>query len=171
MHDVQNQTAPQIRRFPFLFFSTAALVIFFDWLTKLWIRTNLEIGEVLWEYGVIRIVRIPPNTGAAFGIFRGNQYILAAFSAVSAVAIIVCVVWACRRLAWLSGRLAHFGFGLILGGTIGNLIERANPNLGGVTDFVSVGIWPAFNIADASIVCGIAVFAFHILRLMRDGKF
>jgi signal peptidase II len=57
---------------------------------------------------------------------------------------------------------------LILGGTMGNLIDRLR--FDGVTDFISIGIWPAFNLADSAIVVGVILFAYSLLRLARTGK-
>lgn len=159
-----------MRRIPIIFYATAFLVIIADQLTKIWIRSVLYIGETLWEWGIFSIIRIPPNTGAAFGIFHNYQYVLAAFSAVSAIAIIIGAVYFWRRYPPLYTRTTQLILGLVLGGTLGNLIDRLQPKLGGVTDFITVSIWPSFNIADASIVVGIIVFVYYLLRLMREGK-
>jgi signal peptidase II len=153
-----------------IFYLTALLILIADQLTKVWIRTHLRIGEYLFKAGFVRIIRIPPNTGAAFGLFRGYQYVLAAISAVSAIAIIVCAIFFSRRFLWLNTRLSRFAMGLVLGGTVGNLIDRLQPELGGVTDFISIGVWPSFNIADSAIVIGVILFSFVLLRLLRDDK-
>jgi signal peptidase II len=59
---------------------------------------------------------------------------------------------------------------LILGGTVGNLIDRLNPNLDGVTDFISIGIWPVFNIADSAVTVGAILFAYSLLRSVQAEK-
>jgi len=56
----------------------------------------------------------------------------------------------------------------MLGGTVGNLIDRLR--FGGVTDFIGIGIWPAFNIADSAIVVGAIILAYSLLRLARGEK-
>jgi len=155
---------------PVIFYTTAFFIVVADQLTKLWIRSSLEIGETLWEWGIFRINRIPPNTGAAFGLFRNFQSVLAVFSAVSAVVIVIAAVYLWRRYPLLYTRMTQLMLGLVLGGTLGNLVDRLQPKLGGVTDFITISIWPSFNIADASIVVGILVFVYYLLRLMRDGK-
>jgi signal peptidase II len=170
MYDMQGSAARKMRLRPIIFYATALLVIILDQLTKFWIRSALAIGETLWEWSIFSIVRIPPNTGAAFGIFRNYQYVLAAFSAISATAIIIGAAYIWKRYPPLYTRLTQFILGLVLGGTVGNLIDRLQPKLGGVTDFVTISIWPSFNIADASIVCGILVFVYYLLRLMKEGK-
>jgi len=160
-----------MKRSPILFYATAFVIMVADQLTKNWIRSNLAIGETLWEWGIIRIIRIPPNTGAAFGMFRRYPEALAAFSVVSSIAIVFCAVYFWRRYPRLNTRLTQLMLGLVLGGTLGNLIDRLQPKLGGVTDFISVSLWPSFNIADSAIVVGILVFIYYLLRLMHEGKF
>ena len=58
--------------------------------------------------------------------------------------------------------------GLVLGGTVGNLIDRLRS--GYVTDFIDFGFWPAFNIADSSIVIGVTILAYSLLSLAKAGK-
>jgi signal peptidase II len=136
---------------PVIFYTTAFFIVAVDQLTKLWIRSTLDIGETLWEWGIFHIIRITPNTGAAFGLFRNYQSVLAVFSAVSAVVIVIAAVYLWRRYPPLYTRMTQLVLGLLLGGTLGNLIDRLQPKLGGVTDFITISIWPSFNVADASI--------------------
>jgi signal peptidase II len=65
----------------------------------------------------------------------------------------------------LDNLLTWTALGLILGGIVGNLIDRLR--LGAVTDFISVGWWPTFNIADSAVVVGAILFAYSLLRLAR----
>lgn len=155
---------------PLVFYSTAFSILLVDQLTKAWIRSNLAIGETLAEWGFIRIIRIPPNTGAAFGMFRQYPLALAAFSTVSAIAIIICAAYLWRRYPRMNTNLTQLMLGLVLGGTLGNLVDRLQPRLGGVTDFISIGPWPSFNVADSAIVVGILVFVYYLLHLMQEGK-
>jgi signal peptidase II len=159
-----------MRRIPIIFYLTALIVIIADQLTKIWIRSALRIGETAWEWSIFSIIRIPPNTGAAFGMFRNYQYVLAAFSAISAAAIMIGAVYLWRRFPQYYTRTAQYILGLVLGGTVGNLIDRLQPGLGGVTDFITVSIWPSFNIADSSIVVGILIFVYYLFRLNKEGK-
>ncbi|OGO07138.1 MAG: hypothetical protein A2Z76_04445, partial [Chloroflexi bacterium RBG_13_56_8b] len=126
-----------------------------DQLTKLGIRSTLDVGEVLWQAGIFSIVR-SQNTGAAFGLFQGHALVIAIVASVAVVLVLFYVLWAHRRYPIFVGRLSWVALGLILGGIIGNLIERVcnliDPlSFGGVTDFISVGWWPSFNIADSSL--------------------
>jgi signal peptidase II len=95
------------------------------------------------------------NTGGAFSLLREHPMIITAFSAVAIVAI---VIWAHRLPRAVIS--AHVAFGLLIGGAIGNLIDRVR--LGYVVDFIHVywGRWafPTFNVADSAITVGITVF-------------
>lgn len=141
-----------------------------DQLTKLWIRSTLDIGEVLWQAGIFSIVR-GSNTGAAFGLFQGQTLVLAILAGVVIALVLFYVLWAHRRYPLFSGRLGWVALGLILGGIIGNLIERVcnliDPSrFLGVTDFISVGWWPSFNIADSSLVVGTILLAYSLLLMI-----
>jgi len=152
-----------------LFYVTALAVLALDQTTKLWIRANLEVGDAICEWGIFGVVRIPPNTGAAFGLFRDQSLMLTIIAVLTIVFLIVGPVLLRRRMSWLNNRLTRFAFGLILGGTLGNLIDRLQPALGGITDFIQVGWWPTFNVADSAITVGVAIFIFHVFRLARQG--
>lgn len=150
------------------FFITALLVVAADQLSKTWIRSNLAIGRSLFEKGFFRIIRVPPNTGAAFGLFQGQSFALTIVALVGVAAILVYVLFAYRYFPLLNDRSGRLALGLIIGGTVGNLIDRLNPDLGGVTDFISVGIWPTFNIADSAITVGVILFAYFLLFSARE---
>ena len=55
-----------------------------------------------------------------------------------------------------------------MGGTIGNLVDRIR--LGYVTDFIDVGIWPTFNLADSSVVIGVIILVAYLLYLVKTGR-
>jgi len=150
------------------FLLTALLVVVADQLSKLWIRSNLLVGQSLFEMGFFQIIRLPPNTGAAFGLFQDQSFALTIVAIVGIAAILLYALLIYRRFPFLNNLLGRSALGLILGGTIGNLIDRFR--FGGVTDFISIGIWPAFNIADSAIVVGVILFAYSLLPLARAGK-
>jgi signal peptidase II len=141
-----------------------------DQLTKLWIRSTLDIGEVLWQAGIFSIVR-SKNTGAAFGLFQGHALVIAIVASVVVVLVLFHVLWVHRRYPIFVGRLSWVALGLILGGIIGNLIERVcnliDPSrFFGVTDFISIGWWPSFNVADSSLVVGTILLAYSLLLMI-----
>ncbi len=152
-----------------LFFLIALLVVAADQLSKVWIRSNLHAGQSILELGFFRLTYVH-NTGAAFGLFQGKSFPLTIIASIGIVAILACALFAYRRYPILDSKLGKSALGLILGGTAGNLIDRLNPNLKGVTDFIDIGIWPAFNIADSAIVVGVIIFTYSLLSLARVKK-
>ncbi|MFC1937073.1 signal peptidase II [Chloroflexota bacterium] len=143
-----------------IFFLTATLVVAADQLSKLWIRSDLLVGESLVEVGLFRIAHTT-NTGAAFGLFRGQAPALTVVSVVGIVVILLGTLFVYRRSSHFNSRLGTVALGLVLGGTAGNLIDRAS--LGYVTDFIGIGIWPDFNVADSAVVVGTIMFAYYLL--------
>ena len=150
-----------------VFFLTAALVIVADQLSKLWIRSNLPVGQSLFEAGFFQITHIH-NTGAAFGLFRGHSFVLTVVASVSVAVLLFYVLFICRRFPRLDSKLSRVTLSLILGGSIGNLIDRIR--FGYVIDFIDIGFWPAFNLADSAVTVGAIVFAYSLLRLLRAEK-
>ena len=90
------------------------------------------------------------NTGAAFGIFQGYPQAFAVLAAVVAVWVVVELTRK-RPRAWP----ADTGLLLILGGSLGNLIDRIR--FGYVIDFIDVRVWPVFNLADSAITIGVGL--------------
>ena len=147
-------------------FSLVALgVVVADQLSKWWIVEHLKPGQSLFEAGIFKITRFPPNTGAAFGLFQGWSFALAIVAIVGIALLLVYALIIRHRFPTLDNLLAWTALGLILGGIIGNLIDRLR--LGGVTDFISIGWWPAFNIADSAVVVGAILIAYSLLFLAR----
>ncbi len=167
---MQKADHPQGKWRNLVFFLTALLVVAADQLSKIWIRSNLDVGQPLFEIGFFQITHVPPNTGAAFGLFQGQSLALTIVALVGVVVLLLFAFFFPRRFPFLGNKLNKLALGLILGGTLGNLVDRLNPNLGGVTDFIGVGIWPTFNIADSAIVVGVIMFACSFLSLTRANK-
>ena len=134
----------------------AALVVVLDQVTKLWISNTFVYGESLAVLSFFNLVLVH-NTGAAFSFLSdagGMQRWL--FSAIAIIASI-WIVWMLRRHA--QQKLLSFALALILGGALGNLIDRIA--YGYVVDFLDF-YWgtyhfPAFNLADSAISCGAAL--------------
>lgn len=153
-----------------LIFLPAALVLAADQLSKLWVRSHLFVGETLFEAGIFSITRVPPNTGAAFGLFRSGTLVLTAVALIFVILFLLYAFFFYRRFSSLDSGGHNLAFGLILGGTVGNLIDRLNTSLGGVTDFISIGWWPSFNVADSAITVGAVLLAVTILMTVRSGR-
>jgi signal peptidase II len=97
--------------------------------------------------GELVAIHYVENTGVAFGLLRG-QVIL---TSILALATIACLVRMYRHSGSASAPIA-VGCGLLVGGAIGNLVDRVR--LGYVVDFVAVSVWPKFNVADGAITIG-----------------
>jgi len=151
----------------FLLSLITLLVIAADQLTKIWIRSHLVVGESLPETGWLRLTHVQ-NTGAAFGLFQGQSFALTIVALVGVGVLLVCALLIYRRFPFLDNTLGKVVFSFILGGTIGNLIDRLR--FGHVTDFIDLGFWPAFNIADSAIVVGTIMFAYLLFSTARADK-
>ena len=131
----------------------ACLIIILDQITKELIRANLAFGEVWspWEWltPYARIVHWY-NTGVAFGLFQGLGLVFTILPMVVVILILIFYNQLAGENWWM-----RVAIGLELGGAIGNLIDRIR--IGHVTDFISVGNFPVFNVADASITIGVGL--------------
>jgi signal peptidase II len=138
-----------------LVYLLAAVVVLADQYSKHLVRTRLPLNMSWspwpWLAPYVRILHIQ-NTGAAFGIFKEAGLF---FTAVAVVVTLVIIVYT-QRLPpghwWM-----RIALGMQLGGALGNLVDRLT--FGTVTDFISVGNFAIFNIADASISLGVALLA------------
>jgi|PlaIllAssembly_1097288.scaffolds.fasta_scaffold831935_2 signal peptidase II len=157
---------PQVKWY-FVIFSIAIVIIALDQLSKLWIRTNLAVGQSWPEMGFFRLT-YAQNTGAAFSIFYNTVGILTIVSLIGVVLLLVYIFVIYRHFPFLDTPINKISLGLLLAGTTGNLIDRLF--LHRVTDFIDMGPWPIFNMADMSIVCGVFVFAFSILFINHDAN-
>jgi signal peptidase II len=149
--------------------SVAAAVILLDQLSKLWIIDHFVFGETLYVLSVFDLV-LAHNTGAAFSFLHdagGFQRWL--FSGI-AVAASVWIVWLLRSHA--AQTLFALALSLILGGALGNLIDRIA--YGYVVDFLAFHwdehYFPAFNVADSAITIGAALLILDSLRSARHAE-
>lgn len=169
-----QRASNSLRRRHAVLFLTALLVVAADQLTKwLWIGSYPE-NETIFEAGFFRIIHVK-NIGSSFGLFKDHAFALMIVAIVGIALLLVYALVVYRRYPSLDNRLNRIALGLILGGAVGNLIERicylVDPSqFGGITDFISIGIWPAFNIADSASVVGAILFAFSLLSLVRAEK-
>ena len=127
--------------------AVAGLVVAVDQGTKALVRAGMERGEEDPIFPALKLVNVR-NTGVAFGFLSdGGGALIAGVTAVAMAALLVFfVLHRHRPLAWLP-------VGLLLGGAVGNLIDRIAE--GAVTDFLKIPKWPAFNVADIAITFGV----------------
>lgn len=138
------------RRQPLLL-SVAAVVLTLDIVTKVLAVKLLTPGQPVPIFGDTVTWTLVRNSGAAFSMATGYTWMLTLIAS----AVVVGIFWMGRRLVspWWA-----VGLGMILGGATGNLVDRffrsPGPLRGHVVDFLSVGWWPVFNVADPSVVGG-----------------
>jgi signal peptidase II len=140
-------------RYAFLL-AVAAAVIFTDQVVKAVVTARLEYAAPVDLLGGLVRLDYTRNSGAAFGFYQGGGALLA----VVAIGVSAVIVFAYRRLA-RSPWVVRAALGLILGGAVGNLIDRVR--LGYVVDFIDLRWWPVFNVADSAIVIGVALLVVH----------
>ncbi len=150
-----------------IFFLVALFVIVADQLSKAWIRSSLPEGYSLFRLGFFRITHVH-NTGAAFGLFPDQSLALTIFAIIAGSILLFFVFYGHRYFPWLEKASATVTLGLVLGGTVGNLVDRFR--FGYVTDFIDFSYWPAFNIADSSVTVGVILFALLLLRYAQTAK-
>ena len=140
----------------FTLLQLAAIVFLMDQFTKFLVREFLPFGYSYPFDGFFRITHTH-NTGSAFGILQGQNTPLIF---VSFIGIFVLVM--IYRSQPRATNLLRTSLALQIGGAFGNLLDRLR--LGSVTDFIDVGVWPVFNLADASIVTGLILLGWLLLR-------
>ncbi|MBI4199276.1 MAG: signal peptidase II [Chloroflexi bacterium] len=132
-----------------------------DQVTKRLVRDNLPPDGSIPAEGLFRITHTT-NTGMAFGLFPGQNTLLVFASLIGIGILLVFFRNQPISPVWLRASL-----GLQLGGAAGNLADRLT--LGTVVDFIDVGVWPVFNLADSSIVVGLVILAWFLLRPSAEG--
>ncbi len=146
----------------------ALVVIGLDLLTKIIAVAALDPQRPVQIIGDVVTLRLVRNSGAAFSLASGYTWVL---TLIALVVVVVIVRYSSRLKSWGWA----IGLALVLGGAIGNLIDRIfrapAPLQGHVVDFVSVGWWPVFNVADSAVVCGaILLVALSALGFDYDGS-
>lgn len=141
----------------------AGSIIGLDQWTKYLVKTNLTLGET-WSplpdaLAFMRIVHWK-NTGAAFGLFPQASLIFTGLAILVSLAILY--YWPRVPAKQIGLRIA---LAFQLGGAVGNLVDRLNEGI--VTDFIAIGSFPVFNVADSSISIGVAIL---ILATWLDEK-
>jgi signal peptidase II len=130
----------------------ATLVVVADQALK-WLVRSSE-ADLPVEFGGGFAVRLVFNSGVSFGRLTDSGDLVLAAVAALAVIVLLALVFGPPRY--------RLGLGLLLGGALGNLIDRIR--FGAVIDFVDVPWWPTFNLADVAIVAGVALVLLQVLR-------
>lgn len=147
--------------------AVTAVLLTVDALTKGIVQGTMEPGQSMPIFGDVLRLTYVFNPGAAFGLSVGpsSRWILSGL----AVLAVVVLIWAIRRTpSEARGRLAAMG--LVLGGALGNLVDRIR-HQHGVVDFLDLGMggfrWPVFNVADIGITTGALLL---VVLLWEDGE-
>lgn len=138
------------------FLVLTAAVTGLDQLSKWFIRSELERGDSWDLVPFLKIVHIT-NSGAAFGILQNAGPLLVVTSLIGMAALFVFLF-----NPGFAHPLTRAGLALMLGGAVGNLIDRVGA--GKVVDFIKVPNWPAFNLADSAITIGVLVLLWAMLQ-------
>jgi signal peptidase II len=155
-----------------LLVSVALVVLILDIVTKVLAVKLLTPGQPVSIIGDTVTWTLVRNSGAAFSMATGYTWVLT----LVATGVAIGIVWMGRRLVspWWA-----VGLGMILGGAMGNLVDRffrsPGPLRGHVVDFLSIGWWPVFNVADPAVVGGaillvaLSLFGFDFDTVGRRG--
>jgi signal peptidase II len=142
-------------------FVGAGIVVFIvvlDCLTKHFIRTHMHLGEAIPSEDAFFSIRYALNDGVAFSMFQGHTSVLIAIQSILVLVVLAVMILFLRRM-FSAGTLCAFA--LMLGGGIGNLSDRIL--FGKVTDFISVGSFPIFNVADSALTVGCGLLLLCVL--------
>ena len=133
-----------------------------DQMSKGLVSENMGLGSSIPSEGFVRLTYIH-NTGSAFGLLSGMNTPLAV---VSFLAIIVIIF--IYRSFGENGKMWKVSLGCQMAGALGNLTDRLL--LGKVVDFIDIGPWPVFNVADSCLVVGMILLGWLILRSNSGGN-
>ena len=134
---------------------TIPVVLAIDQITKQVVKSSMHLGESWPAEGPFRLT-YGTNSGSAFGLFP-NQTVVLIVASLFAIGFLVYFY----RMHLVPRPLLRLAIGLQLGGALGNLVDRLR--FGTVVDFLDVGPWPIFNLADSSIVVGMVVLVGVVL--------
>lgn len=135
---------------------TTFSILLLDQIIKFFIETTIQLNQSIPVIKSIFHITLIHNFGAGFGLFQGSAQLLIWFT----VIFIGVILYLYDKIPEKSS--IQIFVALILGGTLGNLIDRLR--LGYVIDFLDFRIWPAFNLADAAITIGVIGLVVYLIR-------
>lgn len=140
-------------------FPVFSFVFISDQITKYAVYKNMSLGESIPTEGIIRIT-YARNTGMAFSLFENFGIILLILSLIIASILIIYLFTIDKPRI-----LIRVFSGLVVAGALGNILDRIR--FGYVNDFIDVGWWPVFNIADSSITIAIGIYIFDAIFIQK----
>jgi len=161
---VQTSAAGTFPPYPWVWLTVTALVVALDWYSKQWVSTALELYRPQEVFSWLNIT-LAHNYGAAFSFLSSaGGWQRWFFSVLAMVVTVVLVVW--LRQLDRANRWTAISLSLIIGGAVGNLIDRLL--FGHVIDFIDLYYgqwhWPAFNVADSAITVGVVLMLLDVFR-------
>ena len=151
-------------------FVVMALVVPLDQITKFYISSSMSLHDSFPVIDGLFNITYVRNTGAAFGFLaKASPMIRCTFLIAVTVAVILLIIYYIWKIK-AEEKLFVFPLSLILGGAVGNLIDRVH--FGYVIDFLDFYIgsyhWPAFNVADSAISIGAIILIFEVLKGKKE---
>ncbi|MBN1155950.1 signal peptidase II [candidate division KSB1 bacterium] len=134
----------------------SGLIVIVDQITKMCVRYFMEIDQTVSVFGKLVELHYILNPGMAFGFEVGNRFFYIFFTSLACLIVLIFLFKLDDVQRWPRYTLAF-----ILGGAIGNLIDRIF--VGKVLDFIKVGFWPIFNVADIMVTIGMTVLIIIVL--------
>ena len=143
------------------------LIVLIDQISKIIIKESMYLGQSIAVAGNFIRLTYVENPGIAFGIQVGNPFIFTILSLLASIGIIVYMIYHRN-----GDKILKYGLAIILGGALGNLIDRIFVQR--VVDFVDIGIgntrWPVFNVADSAVVVGMFVLLYAMIKIEKRTK-
>lgn len=152
----------------YYYYLITIIVLIVDYVTKKLVATKLEIAEEISVIGNFFLITSHRNRGAAFGILQEQR----AFFIIITIVIVIGLIWYMHMVRKTAKPWLLVGLTLVLGGAIGNFIDRAR--FGEVVDFFKFNFgsytFPIFNVADSAIVVGVALILIDTLISAKEEK-
>lgn len=150
---INARVSPARHSYPWII---SFLVCIVDQATKWLIVRSLAPNQSLAVFSPFFHLTYVQNTGAAFGLFKGSQWLFL-------LCAVLVAAWIIRELlrGQTNAHLLTVSYALVLGGAVGNVIDRLRLNY--VIDFLDFRVWPVFNVGDSAITVGVALLIGHTL--------
>jgi len=143
------------------------LIVIIDQISKIIIKESMYLGQSIQLVGDFIRITYVENPGIAFGIRIGHPIIFTILSLLASIVIIIYMIYHRN-----GEKTIKYGLAIILGGALGNLIDRLFVQR--VVDFVDVGIgdlrWPVFNVADSAVVVGMFMLIYALIKIEKKEK-
>lgn len=129
-------------------------IIIVERLVKFYVTENLRIGEAVPVLGSVLSITRSENVGAGFGVLPGQRWIFVA----AATIVFLLIIYFYSQIIY--DRFLVFASAFILGGTVGNMMDRLF--FGRVIDYIGLSFWPTFNLSDVSLTTGVILLLFYM---------